>query len=100
MIRNVPSFNMGQIVATRGALLALLSTGEDASNYLDRHSKGDWGDMDPDDWRTNDESLTSGARLFSAYTLWNGKTRIWIITEAVGDDGKRASTTVLIPDEY
>jgi hypothetical protein len=26
--------------------------------------------------------------------------KIWIITEAAGDDGNRASTCILLPDEY
>jgi hypothetical protein len=29
-----------------------------------------------------------------------GGTKFWVITEAVGDDGRRAATTVLLPDEY
>jgi hypothetical protein len=59
-----------------------------------RHSEGDWGDVSADDWKANDDALTSGERLFSAYDIGAGK-RIWIITEA-----DRSSTTVLLPDEY
>src|SRR5947209_6804074 len=100
MINSVPSFLMGQILATPGALEALQAAGEHAGTYLDRHSKGDWGEVDADDWKLNDESLTGGARLVSAYVLKHGTTRIWVITEAVGDDGRRASTTVLLPEDY
>jgi len=39
--------------------------------------------------------LEAGFRILSAYTLSDGKTRIWIITEA-----NRESTTVLLPSEY
>ena len=43
--------------------------------------------------------MVEGSRLLSAYrTLRN--TRIWIITEAKDDDGKRAATTILLPEEY
>jgi hypothetical protein len=35
----------------------------------------------------------------SAYTLTDG-TKIWVITEAVGEDGQREATTFLLPEEY
>ena len=55
--------------------------------------------MDADDSRANEEALIDEGRIFSAYLL-KDQTRIWVITEAVGDDGKRASTCVLLPEEY
>ena len=58
---------------------------------------GDWGDVDRDDWRANNEAMVDGVRLLSAHrTLRN--VRIWIITEAVEDDGQRALP--LLPDKY
>lgn len=100
MIRTVKPFPLGQVVATPGALLALDRTGEPVSKFLARHRKGDWGEVDAGDWKANDDSLISGARLLSAYTLDDSATKIWIITEAVGEDGTRESTCVLLPDEY
>ncbi|WP_437739999.1 hypothetical protein WME73_30920 [Sorangium sp. So ce302] len=47
-----------------------------------------------DDKRANDNALTSGARILSAYSTSDG-TRFWIITDA-----DRTATTVLLPDEY
>ena len=67
--------------------------------FLNRHITGDWGDLDDEDKRLNDEALKDGSRLLSAYTLKSGA-RIWVITEAVSDDGKRASTCVLLPENY
>lgn len=43
--------------------------------------------------------MTSGERLLSAYKTLLGQ-RIWIITEAVDDQGKRSATTILLPEEY
>ena len=40
-----------------------------------------------------------GSRILSAYRTLKG-VKIWIITEAVGDDGRRASTCLLLPDKY
>ena len=45
------------------------------------------------------EALEQGDRLLSAYHTSTGE-KIWIITEAVNDEGKRASTTILLPEEY
>ena len=92
-------FSPGQIVATPGALEALREAGHQPADFLDRHARGDWGDLDDEDRRLNDEALFDGSRILSAYTTSTGE-RIWIITEAVGDDGKRASSCVLRPEEY
>jgi hypothetical protein len=74
-------------------------TGDTPVPFLSKHTAGDWGTVGQDDWKANDRALLEGSRIFSAYKLKDG-TKIWIITEAVGDDGKRASTCVLLPDDY
>jgi len=61
---------------------------------LARHVTGDWGDLDEEDCRANDESVRVGSRILSAYVDPH-KTRFWIITEA-----DRSSTTILLPEEY
>lgn len=94
-----PRFLPGQIVATPGAIEALRSSGQDAHTFLARHLRGDWGDLDEEDRRLNDEALTDGSRLLSAYVTSRGE-RLWVITEAAGDDGHRASTCLLLPSEY
>jgi hypothetical protein len=92
-------FSLGQIVATPGALEALSNAGQTPEFFLDQHSAGNWGEVDREDWTANDQSLVDGSRLLSAYrTLRNA--RIWVITEAVDDQGKREATTLLLPDEY
>jgi hypothetical protein len=92
-------FALGQQVATPAALAAIHQAGQSAREILARHAAGDWGDLDQEDRRRNDEALIDGSRLFSAYTLGTGK-RVWVITEATGDDGRRAATTILTPEEY
>ena len=94
-----PKFSLGQQVATPGALKAIHEAGQSALELLARHVSGDWGDLDDEDRRLNDEALTDGSRLLSAYNLRSG-VRIWIITEAADDNGHRAATTLLLPDEY
>jgi len=65
-----------------------------AQQSLNRHVKGDWGDVDDEDKQSNDQALKQGTRLLSAYEA-KGLPKIWIITEA-----DRSATTILFPDEY
>lgn len=85
-------FPSGQIVITPTALNTLSQT--DVQTALVRHLRGDWGDVDEEDRRTNDQALTHGARLLSVYHAANG-TKFWIITEA-----DRSATTILLPSDY
>jgi hypothetical protein len=94
-----PRFSLGQVLATPGALQALEESGQAPACFLDRHARGDWGDVDQRDWQLNDQALQDGSRILSAYKTPKG-TKIWIITEAADDDGKRAATTLLLPEEY
>src|SRR5688572_16114256 len=90
----VPKFALGQVVATPGALEVLGRAAQTPEQLLRRHMNGDWGDLGPDDAAQNDEALTDGSRIFSAYVLKTGE-KLWVITEAIGDDGRRASTCIL-----
>ena len=93
-------FHPGQIVATPGALEAIQASGQTPEVFLGAHLEGYWGgDLDEEDQRLNDEALTDGSRLLSAYRTLRGE-KLWIITEAVGEDGRRASSCLLLPEEY
>jgi hypothetical protein len=94
-----PQFSLGRVVATPGSLDALATAGQTAEELLNRHHRGDWGDLDDSDAGQNDEALQDGSRLLSAYHLKTGA-KIWIITEAADDHGNRSATTLLLPDEY
>ena len=89
--KNVP---LGRIVSTPAALKVLEDAGQSPAEFLDRHSQGDWGEVDGDDWELNDQALEDGSRILSAYRT-KANIRIWIITEA-----DRSSTCLLLPDEY
>ena len=94
-----PKFGFGSVVATPGAATALKESGQSPWEFLCRHLAGDWGDVDADDRAANDQALKDGSRILSSYRLKSGE-KIWIITEGEDDHGNRASTTVLLPDEY
>ena len=88
------SLPLGRVVATPGALEEITKAGQSPSEFLDRHCKGDWGDVCGDDWARNDQAMEDGDRILSAYTTRDG-VKLWIITE-----WDRSSTCVLLPGEY
>jgi hypothetical protein len=90
--RGQPMFSLGQVVATANAHSQL--TQEDITHALDRHCQGDWGDVCPEDWKSNDEAIQFGERLVSSYKSATG-VKFWIITE-----WDRSITTVLLPEDY
>jgi hypothetical protein len=47
----------------------------------------------------NEAALVQGDRILSAYRTLKG-VKVWVITEAADDNGHRAATTILLPDEY
>ena len=88
-ISKQPAFELGQIVATPGALAALKKAGQQPGEFLTRHVN-----REPDeDRKENDYSLEHGFRLLSAYRTTAGD-KLWIFTES------DRSVTLLLPEEY
>ncbi len=87
-------FQLGQVVATPGAIVAIEFARSNALELIRRHVAGDWGDLGEEDKQANEFALVHGSRLLSAYMLADG-TKVWIITEA-----DRSATTILLPEEY
>lgn len=113
ILTNAAKFELGQLVATPGALALMEQTKINPALLVSRHLHGDWGDVCQEDQALNEQALIDGSRLMSAYILSSPETlaamppkkridlpTVWIITEAVGDDGRRASTCILLPEEY
>ena len=95
-----PRFATGRIVATQGVLAAVSDAYQ--LQCLARHLAGDWGCCCEEDKVTNDEAVSAGDRILSAYPIdpdkpckGYGDNTLWIITEA-----DRSATTFLLPDEY
>ena len=89
-----PAFELGQIVATPGALAALKKSGQQPGEFLTRHVNREWDDLSEEDRKENDYSLEHGFRLLSSYRT-NAGDRLWILTES-----DRSATTLLLPEEY
>jgi hypothetical protein len=92
-LTKIPSkFLLGQIVATPNALNSVPDNEIKAA--LQRHVRGDWGNLDEEDKQANEDALHRGGRLLSSY-LTGQNVKFWIITEA-----DRSVTTVLLPEDY
>ena len=91
---DTPLFPLGRGVATPGALQALEHAEQEPEEFLNRHDRGDWGEVPEADKQENALALQQGFRIFSAYTTSAGD-KIWIITEA-----DRSATKILLPSEY
>jgi len=87
-------FPLGQILLTSGAVAAIQQAEQMPEQLLARHSFGDWGELDAEDWARNTHALENALRLLSSYRL-RDNTKIWVITE-----WDRSSTTILLPEEY
>jgi hypothetical protein len=86
-------FELGHVVATPGVLTRCQEANVSPSSLIERHSSGDWEDLDTHDRRENRRALEEGTRIFSSYQTSAG--RVWVITEA-----DRSSTCLLLPEEY
>ena len=86
-----PKFPLGQIVITANAQARLDPA--DVQQGLSRHAAGDWGEVCPEDARSNADAIWQGHRLMSVYG--QGDKQFWIITDA-----GHGVTTVLMPEDY
>lgn len=95
-------FQLGQVVMTCGIAARMQmdpTFARGVRSSLDRHTKGDWGDVGEESRRMNDDALEAERNgewsdsLFSLYDIED--TEIFIITEA-----DRSVTTILLPEEY
>ena len=51
----------------------------DVEMALCRHAQGDWGQVSPEEWARNEQSLVHGHRLLSQYRSQSGYA-FWVIT--------------------
>jgi hypothetical protein len=88
-------FELGELVATPGALEVLGQLEVAPSELLERHASGDWGDVSAEDARENELSVREGFRIVSSYPVGDEARKVWVITES-----DRSSTCLLLPEEY
>ena len=65
---------------------------------IDRHIRGDFGEVPEEDRRHDEFAVQRGERILSVYHSRAGR-KFYVITE--GDRaGDRSATTVLLPEDY
>jgi len=89
--------HIGQLVITQGVEERVHT--KMIAISLCRHVDGDWGDIDSEDWKMNDDNYKAGeGRLVSVYNYNDEEfKKFYIITEAT-EIG--VVTTILLPSEY
>ena len=90
-------FKLGHVVVTKSIderMKKDLPFGSFVYRSLGRYIQGDWGDLDEEDKKRNDEAVRTGDMILAAYIYPVTKEKIWIITE-----WDRSVTTILYPEE-
>jgi len=96
----MPLFELGHITMTPRAKEVFEKSRDNWATFLQRHHKGDWGNVDREDWAANDQAIKEGKRISSAYTL-SDNTKIWLITEPIDlNTNHRLSTLFSLKSEY
>ena len=88
------------VVGTPSSLEMLAANNQNPALLLNRHFEGDWGEICDEDRKLNEASVIDGNRVMSCYTVGPSSEKVWVITEAMNDEGYRAATTILLPSEY
>jgi hypothetical protein len=87
-----PLFGLGFVLASPNAMDAIPP--EDMKRALARHASGDWGELDREDWESNEAALEVGMKLVSIYPTAAHPGWFLVIT-----DDDRSLTTVLLPGD-
>ena len=94
-----PLFDLGsKVLSTPAALEAMDEAGLTPASFIDRHVTGDFGNLCEEDRQLNLEAIKDGSRILSAYLV--GDVKLYCITEAKDENGKRSATTLTLAEEY
>ena len=95
-------FNMGQVVVTKSIndlMAAEQKFAVEVTVALQRYAVKDWGNLDEEDKRVNEEALKYPDDLYVMGAYDTSKGKIWIITNRISEKAGDNATTVCFPDE-
>lgn len=95
-------FNMGQIVVTKSInnyMVADIVFTREIADALKRYANKDWGNLDSEDKKFNDNALNYPEDLYLLGAYDTSKGKIWIITNRISEKAGVNTTTVCFPDE-
>ncbi|TES81736.1 hypothetical protein E2P84_06100 [Burkholderia cepacia] len=87
------AFPIGALIFSKGIDRLVRAGRLDPIPYFRRHTRGDWGDVNVQQWQANSTALQSGASLESHYVIHPGLA-IRIVTDA-----ERHATVIVLPSE-
>ncbi len=89
------SIDLGQVLITQQAMVALAVEDLAAESLLERHRTCDWGEVDDLVTACNERALVDGGCFLSVYRLTGTDQPVYVLTEGDG-----LVTTVMLPEEY
>ena len=95
-------FNMGQIVVTKSInnlMAAEQKFAVEVTVALQRFAVKDWGNLNDEDKKTNEEALNYPDDLYLLAAYDTSKGKIWIITNRISEKTGDNATTVCFSDE-
>ena len=95
-------FNMGQIVVTKSInnyMVADIVFTREIADTLKRYANKDWGNLDSEDKKFNDNALNYPEDLYLLGAYNTSKGKVWIITNRLSETPGDNATTVCFPDE-
>lgn len=87
-------FELGKVTVSEMAAHALQESGETPEEFLQRHARGDWGEVSDETRQANEVALRDGGRLESVYHTAHA-VKLLVVTDA-----DRAMTSILLPAEF
>ena len=86
-------------LGSQRALDAIRDAGQTPTEFLIRHTAGDWGEMTPEAAARNDAAIGTGAQIVSRYTT-HADAKLLIVTDAADVEiGERDRTRIILPEE-
>lgn len=93
---------MGQVVVTKSIndlMAAEQKFAVEVTVALQRYAVKDWGNLDEEDKRVNEEALKYPDDLYVMGAYDTSKGKIWIITNRISETSGHNATTVCFPEE-
>lgn len=93
---------MGQVVVTKSIndlMEAEQKFAVEVTVALQRYAVKDWGNLDEEDKKANEETLKYPDDLYVMGAYDTSKGKIWIITNRISEMAGDNATTVCFPDE-
>lgn len=87
-------FPIGALIFSAGVDRLMREGQLDPLPYIQRHTRGDWGDVTDEKWQANNAALQSGDRLDSSYAVTR-ELSIHVFTEA-----DRSATHIILTSEH